>query len=336
MQYVLNADWKSDIMEEPREDYPSGGTINRYVNILMDKWFKRILGAESHKQTLLALLRELIPEREIVDISYNRQRKKSPIDDGHGAIFDVECTDAGGCRFVVEMQQHKQVHFAERALFYSTFPLQEQVKAQHKGAKQTSHDVQFDYPPVYVISFLNFSLHKDSNQVLFRYDLRERNTGELMTDRINYLFLEMANYRKAEPSAQDSFCEKLAYALTHMSILNARPPELVEEVFGLLFAACEVTRLSEQEQNIYTEDIMTTELDRRNILYTARLEGLEEGREEGRKEGRKEGREEGRKEGRTQERAKNAARLKNLGIPIETIAEALELSAEEIKALSLS
>ena len=46
-------------------------TICRYVNILMDKWFKRILGAPANKETLLALLKELIPERDIVDIQYN-------------------------------------------------------------------------------------------------------------------------------------------------------------------------------------------------------------------------------------------------------------------------
>ena len=79
--------------------------MNRYINILMDKWFKKVLGAESNKATLIALLRELIPERTIVDIFYNKRgkRKKNPFIDCHDAVFDVECVDAVGNRFVVEM-----------------------------------------------------------------------------------------------------------------------------------------------------------------------------------------------------------------------------------------
>ena len=293
--------------------------VNRYINILLDKWFKRILGAKSNKETLLALLRELIPERTIVDISYNRhgRRKRNPFIDGHDAIFDVECTDADGCRFVVEMQQNKQLHFPERALFYSTFPIQEQVNIRPKGSVAVPHDIHYDYPPVYVICFMDFSLHRDTDQVLFRYELRERTIGDLMTDRLNFIFLEMTNYRKEEPDADDSFAEKLSYALTRMSILKERPVALIEEVFGLLFAACELSALSDQEQQSYTQDVMTTEIDRQNIIYTARVEGREEGREEGLKEG-----------------SMNTARnFKRLGVDIDIIMKATGLSEEEVQSL---
>lgn len=316
-------------------------TINRYVNILMDKWFRRILGSEANKEALLAILNELIPERDIVDISYNRKklRKNNPFEDCRDAFFDVECVDANGSRFVVEMQQEKQVHFRERVLFYSTFPIQEQVLADEakksllekiflRKPKYVIHDEHFNYPPVYIISFLNFSLHENTDQVLFRYDLREQTTGDQMTDRINFIFLEMTNYRKQEPEECDSFAEKLSYALTNMSILKSRPAALIEKVFGLLFAACDIDTLSPQEQHQYKED-MTTKWDRENILYTKWLDGKNEGLAEGRAEGREEGREEGRAEGKQEA----ATKLKKLGVLVETIAEATGLSIEEIEAL---
>ena len=287
----------------------------RYIDILMDQWFKKVLGAESNKATLIALLRELIPERIIVDIFYNKRGKlkSNPFTDGHDAIFDVECVDTDGSRFVVEMQRNKQIHFPERALFYSTFPIQEQVKVRKRGKSKEPHDKHYDDPPVYVISFLNFSLHKSTNQVLFRYDLRERTIGDLMTDRLNFIFLEMTNYRKPVPDEDDSFAEKLSYALTHMSILRDRPTALIEEVFGLLFAACDLSVLTEQELQSYTNDVMTTEIDRQNIIYTARMDGKEEGIEEG---------------------TKNTARnFKNLGVDIETIMKATGLSEEEVNSL---
>lgn len=252
------------VLEDHRLDDISAPAIHRYVNILMDKWFKKILGAESNKETLLGILRELIPERRIMDIRYDRKKKRMP---------------------------------------YRT------------------HDEQYIFPPVYVVSFLNFSLHGESDRILYRYDLRERESGELMTDRINFIFLEMANYHRTRPHPEDGFVEKLSYALTHMRWLEERPAELSEQVFGLLFAACEITSLNKQSQQEYKEDIMTTEMDRQNILYTRELRGYERGHREGREEGREE------------ERAKNAENLKRLGVPIATIAKATELSEEEIAKL---
>ena len=209
------------------------------------------------------------------------------------------------------------MHFHERALFYSTFPIQEQVLARQKEKEREPHDKDFDYHPVYVISFLNFALHKNTSQVLFRYDLRERSIGDLMTDHINFIFLEMTNYRKAVPDEGDSFAEKLSYALTHMGILWDRPTALIEEVFGLLFAACDLSCLTEQELQSYTNDVMTTEADRKNIIYTARLDGIEEGLEKGREE----------------EKRTTARNLKNLGVDNETIMKATGLSEEEVESL---
>ena len=119
------------VLNSPQIHRPRRGTIGRYVNILLDEWFKKILGASKNKDILLKILQELIPEREIVDIEYNRKpvRKRNVFKDCHDAFFDVECVDGDGTRFVVEMQRAHQEHFHDRALFYSTFPLQEQVLA---------------------------------------------------------------------------------------------------------------------------------------------------------------------------------------------------------------
>ena len=65
---------------------------------------------------------------------------------------------------------------------------------------------------------------------------------------------------------------------------------------------------------------MTTEMDRKNILYTRELRGYERGHREGREE----------------ERAKAEKSLKNLmqlGVPVATIVQATGLTEEEIAAL---
>ena len=318
------ADLPPRILADPKIARPSRLTIGRYVDILYDKWFKEILGAEGNKDVLMEILRELIPERKIVDISYGakRRRKVNPFIGGHDAFFDVECKDADGTRFVVEMQKDEQVNFADRALFYSTFPIQEQVEAEdaRRRGRRRGHDAQFAYPPVYVVSFLNFSRHGDTDQILFRYDLRERSSRELMTDRINFIFLEMKNFRRAESRPEDSFVEKISYAFTHMGSLTERPAALMEEVFRRLFEACEVKSMPSEKQNQYQRN-MTTKRDRENILYTAELRGEKRGMEKGISDGQE------------KEKRRIAAEMKKLGLADPVICQATDLSLEEVRAL---
>ena len=298
-------------------------TVSRYVNILMDKWFKKIFGAERNREALVGILRELLPERSIVSLQYGRKpmRKNSPFKECHDAYFDVECTDSSGARFIVEMQVAEQRHFHERALFYATFPIQEQVLSRSRKRPALPHDLHFDYAPVYVISFLNFSFHPGEGQILYRYDIREHYTDELMTDRLNFLFVEMPNAGDEEPKEGDSFTKKLSWAFRHMRALTERPAALVGEIFERIFEACEVAKLSDEEFNQYNEESMT-QWDYDDIVNTAWLKGEAAGRAEGRAEGREEGREKALEAVR--------ARLRALGMDPALIEEAVG-EAESVK-----
>ena len=74
---------------------------------------------------------------------------------------------------------------------------------------------------------------------------------------------------------------------------------------------------------------MNTERDTYNQIEYAR----ETGREEGRKEGKEEGIKEGRAEGSKDERSKIAINLIRLGASCEIIAQATDLSEEEVSRL---
>ena len=315
------------ILHSPQIKQLSHNSICRYVNILIDKWFKKILGAEKNKKVLLDILRELIPERNIVDIKYDRKgmRKRNAFEGCHDAVFDVECIDVDGTRFVVEMQRTEQAHFNERALFYSTFPIQEQVIARNRNQK-LNHDLHFDYPPVYIICFLNFSFHPLSNQIIHRYDLREKESGELMTDRINDIYIEMTNDKRGdeEPHNDDSFVEKLSWAFTHMSSLTERPASLMEEVFRAIFDACEIRALDENEQKEY-KATMTTQWDLDDQMTTAYLKGEAKGLERGEMIGEA--------RGETKKRNEIARALLSLGVFEDIIAKATEMTPKEVEAL---
>lgn len=276
--------------------------MGRYARIIMDDWFKRSFGTESRKRLLQLFLQELIPEHSIVDLTYTNTEHTNPFPGKKDVRIDVECTDTDGTRFVVELQVAPQRYFYERAVFNSTFAIQQQ--------KEKGED-EYDFPTVYFIGLMDFSLHEGTDRVDFRYMLRERVTGKLMTDRVQYIFLELPNSLgialKPEATVLQNFC----YALHMMEHLTERPEELKDEIFRLLFDSAEIANFAPEEKAKYEQN-MTTERDIRNQIAYARDKGLEEGREVGREEGMKEGIQ------------LLAEQLRKMGFPEEKIEEAVK------------
>ena len=282
---------------------------SRYANILLDYWFKRSFGNESGKRLMILTLREILPEVDIEDITYGNKEHPNPFPDSHGVIFDIECTSSDGSRFIVEVQLARQAWFMERALFYSSFAIQEQVMRGQDS---------YEFMPVYFIGLMDFELHPaDDGRFVYRYNLLDVKTGELMTDRVGYTFLELPKVRTI--SAQSTNLEKLCYALHNMTVLRSRPPEMAAEIFELLFDSAEIAKFTAEEKVKYEYD-MTTERDIRNQIAYSR----EEGREEGLAEGLEKGRAEGKAEGKAEERRLIAQRLKQKGFSDEEVASVLD------------
>ena len=283
--------------------------IGRYARIIMDDWFKRTFGTEPNKGLLIMLLKELIPEHDIKDLTYVQQEHINPFPGKKDALIDVECVDTDGTRFIVEMQVARQRFFYERSLFYSTFGIQQQV--------EKSSSMDYGFPPVYFVGFMDFSLHEGSDRVLYRYSLREKETGEEMTGSLQFVFLELTNCRKAltpDATLLDNFC----YALHNMEHLTDRPEELKEEIFKRLFKTAEIATFTPEERIKYEND-MTTERDIQNYISYAREKGLEEGMEKGREEGRVEA----------------ARNMLADEISIDLVAKYTGLSIEQVKELKL-
>jgi conserved hypothetical protein (putative transposase or invertase) len=277
-------------------------TPGRYARILLDYWFKRAFGMESRKRLLMLFLQEVIPEHRIASLTYAPQEHENPNPDMKGIRVDVECTDEDGTRFVVEMQLAYQKHFYERALFNSTFAIQEQMIAGQDT---------YDFPAVYFIGVMDYSLHDSTEGVLFRYDIRRRNSFEIMTDRIQYIFLELPNCQVLTPKS--TVLEKICYALHNMENLPGMPEGFEGEIFRLLFESAEIAKFTPQEKTKYEND-MTTERDIRNQIATAREQGVEEGIEIGMEKGV------------ASERARLEAKLREKGYPEEAIAELMKES----------
>ena len=297
--YTLPKNDEGHCLEEPRINYISRKAKGVYANILLDDWFKRTFEElPSSKRLLTLLLQELIPERQIVDIKYAPQEHTNPNPDKRGIRVDVEATDADGTRFLVEMQREPQDFFYERAVYNASHCV---IRQLEKG------EDDYSFPPVYFIGLVDFPLHNDPDRVLYRYSLYEDKDGEKMTDSLHYIFLELPNCKKAltpEATVLDNFC----YSLHNMQFLEKRPSELRQEIFELLFEAANIATFAPEDKIKY-EYTMTTERDIRNQIRYAE------------------------KKGRAEERKEIARNLKSLGVAIDTIAQALGLSVDEIREL---
>jgi len=277
----------------------SNEELGPYANVLMDRWFKRTFGWEPAKPLLTLFLQELIPERQIVELSYGPQEHINPIDEGKDVRVDVECTDQDGTRFVVEMQLDKQGGFYERAVLNSSFAIQQQIKVGETG---------YEMPTVYFIGVMNFAFH-EGGRVLYRYSLQENETHEKMTDCLQFLFLELPNSESKALTPVASILDNFCYALRNLSRLKSRPAGLDGEIFDLLFNSAEIINFTPKEQFEYIKDMTTQEDIKRQIAYAA-------------------------SQAKSKESKEIAERLLQMGSDVAFVAQATGLSLEEVQSLA--
>ena len=302
-----------------------GGKKAKFIDPLSDWGFKKLFGTEANKEFLLEFLRDLFPDKRIEDIAYLNNENQGISESDRKSVFDVVCRTVAGDRFIVEVQKKDQRYFMERSLYYSTFPVQEQ------GLRG---DWDFRLTPVYMVGILNFALKHDcpggtaaenggNPKLIHRYDLRERETGELMTDNLHFVFIEVGAFGKKEEELE-SVMDKWMFVLKNMARLLDRPKALQERIFRKLFEAAQIAAMPHEEQVLYRDNMMT-ENDYRNCIDFAR--------EEGHASGFAEGRSEGITEGKTEGIASVAKSMKVMNLPIETIMQATGLSQKEVEEL---
>lgn len=298
--YVMDEGGLSGIVAEGRIPYPRVSTLEKYVDLMSDTGFKLVFGVESNKSILLEFLNALIPEHEILDLEYLDKEKHGEQSEDRGCVFDVYCRTDLGVRIIVEVQKRSHDWYVERTLYYSTFPLREQV---HSGGPD------YSMCPVYVISILQGSLRgvRTGPSVCSRFRLYDDSGVVLLTDKYNLIFIELGKFTKCVEELDGSVLDGFYFCLKNMSNLLDRPVSLQQMIFSRLFEAARVARMTTIEHHKYSKDMIT----KRDIYCIAQTE---------RRIGREEGREMGREEGIASGIAKVIRAMKEQGLPVELIA----------------
>lgn len=276
-----------------------------YIDLKLDYSFKRVFGTEGNEDLLLLLVDSILPEKHITSVILGPQEHVGDSAQSRNTIYDVHCTTNDGASLILEIQQRNKDDFAERMVYYSGFPIRNQI---NKGALSYRTD------DVYVIGILDFELpvgvvtSDPINSFTYRND---SDSSKQLTTCSNMITVELPKFRK-KVDELETMQEKLMYCFRHQGEFVDVPKELLCPELEKLFGISKFAAMSKDEQVMYLKELMD-EIDRKSELRTAQNQGREEGRAEG--------------------VAQAARAMKADNVPIEVISKYTGLTAEQIEKL---
>ena len=287
--------------------------MGKFINPFTDVGFKKIFGQEVSKDLLIDFLNDLlVGERSIKDITFLDKELLPEYMGDRGVIYDIYCTTEAGEHIIVEMQNRQQTNFKERALFYLSHTITRQGE---KGARW-----EFDLKAVYGVFFMNFRLEDTPHKLRTDIVLSDRDTHEVFSDKLRFIFIELPSFNKEEEECETDF-ERWIFVLNNMETLNRMPFKAQKAVFEKLEEIVDVHSLSEEDRVRYENSVNAYRDYLATIDYAAK-KGSEEGFEEGFEKGRRE------------EKFEMARNLKAMGMTSEQIMNITHLSLAEIESLS--
>ena len=289
-----------------------------FVNLRSDVGFKAVFADRNNKDILIGVLNQILPpEARIEDIKeYSDREQQQDVIYGKKTVLDLVCVDKDDRTFIVEMQAAEEDYFFERCVYYASglYHLELSDGERYKGLR-----------PVYVVSFLNYSLKHDDESLwdtdhfISYWRFSEKRTGMVADQTISVIFVEMTLFTKTLEECVTEF-DRLFYIFRNSEGFQ-RVPEWIEEAGGIsrrLAEACEVAAFDKDKKLKYEIDKMN-EWDIQAQKEYAVRKGLEEGLQKGLQKGLREGREEGLEQGREETRLSIARKLFEAGTPVDVI-----------------
>lgn len=288
----------------------------KFANILNDEAFKVVIFTPGNEELVARMIELLIPGKRIKHLTFVNNEQHGLAVSDKNSNFDAICTSDTDEQFIVEMQGLPQKSYADRMLCYASFPIRMQMEKK-LGEIRDGKIGHMDYSllPIYVISLVNFEIEHGSTEILedgliSRYSVCSEKTGELMTDSLQFVYLEVGRLDVpfGHPEQCRNLAEQFSYSLRYMKQLTERPAEFEDKFFMLLYNACEYAKMDVKTQ-MDVNRIMRTEIDRIAENDFAREQGFKQGQV-----------------------AIATAMLKD-GVPVETVVKYTGLSVEDIQAL---
>ena len=238
---------------------------SKNINPFTDFGFKKIFGEEASKPMLIDFLTSLLPESNIVDLTFKDKEKLGQSEEDRRAIYDIYFEDNKGEKIIVELQKAKQNYFKDRTIYYSTFPIQEQAD---KG------NWNYQLKSVYCVGILDFQFEEEKlgvGEVIHIVQLKDQN-NQLFYDKLKFVYLEMPHFTKQEHELETRL-DKWLYFIKHLEDFQNIPEIFKDEIFEKAFQQAEIAKFSEDERHDYEQSLKIYR-DLKNVIDTAFDEGI--------------------------------------------------------------
>ncbi len=168
-----------------------------------------------------------------------------------------------------------QKFFKDRALYYTTFPIQEQAQRGHWS---------FELKSVFCVGILDFVFDEDKNNPDYLHEVKLKNRhNSVFYDKYALYFIEMPKFHKAESELANQL-ENWVYFLKHLEEFPDIPSRFQHTVLEQAFEIAELEHLSENERAAY-EHSLKIYRDNINTLNSTAEKAKAEGKAEGLIEG---------------------------------------------------
>ncbi len=246
-----------------------------YFDPTTDFGFKKLFGPLANKDLLMDFLNGMLPaEYQILNLVFLKTERLPDHEEGRKAVYDILCQNQLGETFIVEMQKMFMSHFIDRALYYTTFPIQSQAP---KGRWD------FNLKQVFLIGILDFNYDKNIQYWKKRQLLRScticDEKGIIMTDKLQFKFLQLPFFKKKLHQLNSHF-DKWCYFLKNLEDMNTIPNILKEPIFMKAFDVAKVSNMSPEDYILY-QISKSKKYDMEIIEEEAEQRGLERGMEKG-------------------------------------------------------
>jgi predicted transposase/invertase (TIGR01784 family) len=282
----------------------------KYVNPFTDFGFKKIFGEEASKPMLIDFLTNLLPESNIVDLTFKDKDQNGNTEDDRKAVYDIYCENSFGEKIIVELQKVKQNYFKDRTVYYATFPIQDQAE---KG--NWNYQLKF----VYCVGILDFKFDEKvksgQGEVIHTVQLKDQN-NQVFYEKLKFVYLEMPHFVKEihelETGRHSARLDKWLYFIKHLEDFQNIPEMFNDAIFIQAFEKAEIAKYNADEMYDYQQSLKVFR-DNKNTFDYAKETAFDEGKIE--------------------ERMKIAKALKQNGVPIGIIIKTTGLSESEIDEL---
>jgi predicted transposase/invertase (TIGR01784 family) len=296
----------------------------------LDIVFKALFGKPDNGDMLISLLNgmlELPAELSITGVQILSPLSDLDVSDDKLIVLDLLVSDARGHRYGIEMQCRNHKAFPERMLYYAARRYSEQLKSSKPYTT---------LKPLVLLVFTDFLLFPARENFRERFELRGRDHGELFSEHLSVLLVELPKFRKTTEQGL-SLGEKWALFLKEGTNMQSRIEDAAWLTPALRKAIEELERMEGEEtmRELYEArmrqlQVMATELE------DSYEQGIEKGLEKGIEQGIEKGIEKGIEQGAWQAAHDLALRLLEEDESIERVARLTGLPKEELIGLRSS